>query len=94
MVAGTVGDVSAADHHVTFLTRAGCGLCSKAKTVLDGLQQEFGFTVDVVDIDAVVDERPELRAEYGDRVPVVLLDGSEHSYWEVDEERFRKDIVR
>lgn len=35
---------------------------------------------------------PELRAEYGDRLPVILLDGREHGYWEVDEERLRDDL--
>ena len=33
-----------------------------------------------------------LRAEFGDRLPVVLLDGREHSYWEVDEPRLREDL--
>ena len=61
--------------------------------MLTGLQSEFGFGIEVIDIDAVFDTRPELRAEYGDRVPVVLLDGREHSYWEVDEPRFRRDIT-
>ena len=36
----------------------------------------------------------ELRAEFGDRLPVVLLDGREHSYWDVDEDRLRADIAR
>lgn len=86
------GCVSAADHDVTFLTRSGCHLCHVAHEVLNDLQSEFGFAVEVIDIDAVAAERPELRAEYGDRVPVVLLDGREHSYWEVDVPRFRRDI--
>ena len=34
------------------------------------------------------------RAEFGDRLPVVLLDGVEHSYWEVDEPRLRADLAR
>jgi Glutaredoxin-like domain (DUF836) len=34
----------------------------------------------------------ELDFELGDRLPVVLLDGREHSYWEVDEPRLRKDL--
>ena len=33
-------------------------------------------------------------AEYGDRLPVVLLDNREHSYWELDEPRLRADIGR
>ena len=32
-------------------------------------------------------------AEFGDRLPVVLLDGREHSYWEVDEPRLRADLA-
>jgi len=36
---------------------------------------------------------PRLRAEFGDRLPVVLLDGAEHSYWEVDEPRLRADLA-
>jgi hypothetical protein len=65
-----------------------------AYEVLTDLQSEFGFAVEVIDIDAAaVAGRPELRAEYGDRVPVVLLDGREHSYWEVDVPRFRRDIT-
>jgi hypothetical protein len=35
-----------------------------------------------------------LRAEFGDRLPVVLLDGNEHSYWEVDEPRLRADLAQ
>ena len=41
---------------------------------------EAGLEPVAVDVDA---DR-ELQAEYGDRVPVVLLDGREHSYFEVD----------
>ena len=39
-----------------------------------------------------VDTDPELQAEYGDRVPVVLLDGREHSYFTVDVDRLRRDL--
>ena len=35
-----------------------------------------------------------LRAEFGDRLPVVLLDGREHSYWELDEPRLRADLAK
>jgi hypothetical protein len=36
-----------------------------------------------------VDSDRELRAEYGDRVPVILVDGEEHGYWSVEEDRLR-----
>jgi hypothetical protein len=39
-----------------------------------------------------VDADPDLQAEFGDRVPVVLLDGAEHSYFSVDVPRLRRDL--
>jgi hypothetical protein len=41
-----------------------------------------------------VDGDPELRAEYGDRVPVILIDGCEHGYWKVEEQRLRAALAR
>jgi hypothetical protein len=41
-----------------------------------------------------VESSLELEREYGDRVPVVLLDGREHGYWRVDEDRLRRDLAR
>lgn len=70
------------------LTRAGCHLCEVAEETLDRLAAEAGLTPEAVDVDA----DPELQAEYGDRVPVVLLDGVEHSYFTVDVPRLRADL--
>jgi glutaredoxin len=70
------------------LTRAGCHLCETAADTLAGIAEAAGLTPVAVDVDA----DPELRAEYGDRVPVVLLDGREHSYFTVDEPRLRRDL--
>jgi hypothetical protein len=70
------------------LTRAGCHLCEVAAETLDRIADEAGLTPASVDVDA----DPELQAEYGDRVPVVLLDGREHSYFTVDVPRLRRDL--
>ncbi|MEV0948034.1 glutaredoxin family protein [Rhodococcus sp. NPDC049939] len=79
-------------HEVTLLTRAGCGACEPARERLLVLCKEFGLELTCIDVDEAAPENPELRAEFGDRLPVVLLDGREHSYWEVDEERLRTDL--
>jgi glutaredoxin len=77
------------------LTRDGCGMCEQARRRLMELGGELGFELSVTDVDAeAAHGRPELRAEFGDRLPVVLLDGREHSYWEVDEPRLRVDLRR
>jgi glutaredoxin len=82
------------DRRVELLTRDGCTICTGAATRLAQLADELGFELKVTDVDAAAaagDSR--LRAEFGDRLPVVLLDGSEHSYWEVDEPRLRADLA-
>jgi len=50
---------------------------------------ELDVPWEVTDVDADA----ELRAEYGDQVPVILIDGKEHGYWRVEEERFRAAIA-
>jgi glutaredoxin len=70
------------------LTRTGCHLCEVAAETLGRVATEAGLTPEAVDVDA----DPELQAEYGDRVPVVLLDGREHSYFTVDVPRLRRDL--
>ena len=75
------------------LTREGCTLCSRAATRLAQLADELGFELRITDVDAAAAAGdPALRAEFGDRLPVVLLDGAEHSYWEVDEPGLRADL--
>ena len=75
---------------MTLVTRVGCHLCEDAETVLRRLSAELGFGYREVDVDGTA----ELRAEYSDRVPVVLIDGAEHGYWRVEEARFRAAVAR
>ena len=77
-------------HHVTLITRAGCHLCEQAQTVLLRLRDELGFAYDELDVDADRDR----RNEYSDRVPVILVDGKEHGYWRVEEDRLRAAVAR
>ncbi len=78
------------DHRVTLITRAGCHLCEQAEIVLRRLSGELGFGYEELDVD--VDGGR--RAEYSDRVPVILIDGKEHGYWRVEEARFRTALTR
>lgn len=81
-------------HSVTLLTRPGCGLCITALAQLREICADFNIEPDTVDVDEVAVTEPGLRAEYGDRLPVVLFDGREHSYFDVDEARLRADLSR
>jgi glutaredoxin len=75
---------------VTLVTRVGCHLCVTAEQTLRRLSAELGFRYAEVDVDGSA----QLRAEYSDRVPVVLIDGAEHGYWRVEEPRFRAAVAR
>ncbi|MDQ1631135.1 MAG: hypothetical protein QOJ32_3359 [Frankiaceae bacterium] len=70
---------------IELLTRNACSLCTTAREVLARVAADVG--ADWVERD--VDADPDLADRYGDRVPVVLLDGREHSYWRVEEQRLR-----
>jgi glutaredoxin len=80
--------------HVELLTRAGCSLCEKVYNRLTELAAELDFELSATDVDAAAAAgNSALRAEFGDRLPVVLLDGREHSYWDVDVPRLRADLA-
>ena len=79
---------------VELLTRDGCTICARVHARLAELADELGFELATTDVDAAASAGdPGLRAEFGDRLPVILLDGREHSYWEVDEPRLRADLA-
>nr|WP_221218672.1 MULTISPECIES: glutaredoxin family protein [unclassified Mycolicibacterium] len=76
------------------LTRAGCSLCQQVHDRLTELAAELDFELSATDVDAAAAAGDSsLRAEFGDRLPVVLLDGREHSYWDVDVPRLRADLA-
>src|SRR5262249_53707970 len=79
---------------VQLLTRDGCGICARAHEQLVELAAELGFDLATTDVDAAAaGGDPGLRAASGDRLTGMLLDGREHSYWEVDEARLRADLA-
>ncbi|RFD26302.1 hypothetical protein MUBE_05060 [Mycobacterium uberis] len=80
---------------VELLTRDGCAICVRVHAQLTELAGELSFDLTMTDVDAAaLAGNPGLRVEFGDRLPVILLDGCEHSYWEVDEARLRADLTR
>ena len=74
---------------VTVYTRSDCGLCEKAEAEVARICADVGAGWTTVDVDS----DPELRAEYGDRVPVIEVDGREHGFWRVEEDRLRAALA-
>ena len=79
----------ASDARLALITRPGCHLCDDAKAALDRVVAATGDKW--VELDVTGDE--ELEREYGDRLPVVMLDGKEHGYWRVEEDRLLRDLT-
>ena len=76
-------------HEVTVMSRAGCHLCEVAEAEVARICGELDVAWKAEDVDT----DPEWRAEYGDRVPVILVDGAEHGYWRVEEDRLRRALA-
>lgn len=74
---------------VTVYTRARCPLCATAEAEVQRICAEVGEGWSAVDVDSDA----ALRAEYGDRVPVIMIDGREHGFWRVEEPRFRAALA-
>lgn len=77
---------------VEFLTRDDCGLCDSARAVVDGVLADLPGEIDaqlsVIDIDSDA----QLQAKYDWDVPVVLINGRQHSFHRVDPKRFAQAL--
>lgn len=76
-------------HSVELMVRTTCGSCERVREQIAPVVQQAGDELIV----RVVDEDPELAMEYGDRVPVVVIDGEEFSCWEVDNEELAQALA-
>ncbi|CAB4881109.1 unannotated protein [freshwater metagenome] len=75
---------------VTVYSRHGCHLCEDAVTILESLQPELNFEIEII----YIESDPELEKLYGDKVPVIQIDGEHHDFWRVDPERFRSSLEK
>ena len=76
-------------HRITLYGRQGCHLCDDARQVIERVAKDLGVAWDVVDIDT----SPELREKYGEMIPVTLVDGVQHDFWRVSEDRLRAALT-
>ncbi|MFF4249543.1 glutaredoxin family protein [Streptomyces sp. NPDC001822] len=74
-----------ADRVVTLVGKPGCHLCDDARLVVSAVCEETGAAW--VEKDITRDEA--LHKEYWEQIPVVLIDGEQHTFWRVDAARLR-----
>ena len=70
---------------ITLIGKPGCHLCDDARIVVDRVATDTGAGWREL---SILDD-PELAARYAEQIPVVLVDGEQHDFWRVDEERLR-----
>jgi glutaredoxin len=67
---------------VTLMVREGCGSCVRVRDQIAPVCVEAGAELQVVDVDST----RATAVEFGDRVPVVLVDDEEVACWEIDDD--------
>jgi len=75
---------------LTLYGKPGCCLCDEAKTAIEEVRSELGFEVEHVDVS--LDAR--LHRDYGERIPVVDIDGEEAFELGVDAAALRERLGR
>lgn len=73
---------------VTLIGKPGCHLCDDARVVIQQVCAETGAVWEEKDI--LQDE--ELHRAYWEQIPVVLVDGEQHTFWKVDAGRLRRAL--
>ena len=75
---------------ITLLSRPGCHLCDEAREVIARVAADCGVPWQEQDITR---SEIDMRA-YGEMIPVTLIDGVQHDFWHVSEERLRAALTR
>jgi glutaredoxin len=70
---------------VTLYSRPGCHLCDDARVVIERVCADLGEAY----VEVSIDDDPTLAERFGEEIPVTLVDGRQHDFWRVDEQRLR-----
>ena len=74
---------------ITLLSRPGCHLCDEARTVIARVAADLGVPWEERDI---TQSERDLQ-DYWEMIPVTLIDGVQHDFWHVSEQRLRAALA-
>ncbi|CAM3894191.1 glutaredoxin family protein [Corynebacterium belfantii] len=77
-------------HKVELMVRSTCGSCARVAAQIRPVVAAAGAELVIVDVDS----DSGLASEFGDRVPVVVIDNEEFSCWEVDNEELAAELAQ
>ncbi|TAM68240.1 MAG: glutaredoxin family protein [Microbacteriaceae bacterium] len=70
--------------------KPGCHLCDDAREVVTRVLEEFDpEAVDRHLVELSILDDPALHERYAEEIPVIVIDGTVHTYWRVDADRLR-----
>ncbi len=75
---------------ITLIGKPGCHLCDEARAVVVRVSDDTG--AGWTELSVLAD--PALMEQYAEQIPVVLVDGEQHDFWRVDEQRLRIALQR
>ena len=61
-----------------------------AESIVREVQVEIDFELSII----YIDQNPDLESQYGEEVPVTVINGERHDFFRVDRERFKSAILR
>lgn len=73
-------------HRLSLLTRPQCHLCAAARDVVARVATDLDVEWEEISIAG----NESLTQQYGEEIPVVLIDGIQRDFWQVDEDRLRR----
>ncbi|HUC59884.1 MAG TPA: glutaredoxin family protein [Streptosporangiaceae bacterium] len=82
--------MSAPAPRITLLSRPGCHLCDEARSIIERVATDLGVSFEEHDITLSADD----LAQYSEMIPVTFVDGVQHDFWRVSEERLRAALRR
>ena len=74
---------------IVLYSRPGCHLCDDARDVIRRVASDLGVSWEERDITLSEDD----MREYWDRIPVTFVDGIQHDFWRVSEDRLRNALA-
>lgn len=74
---------------ITLLGRPGCHLCDEARAVIKRVADDLAITWVERDITRSEDD----MREYWEKIPVVFVNGVQHDFWRVSEDRLRAALA-
>jgi glutaredoxin len=74
---------------ITLFARPGCHLCDDAREIISRVAEDLDVSWEERDITQSEDD---LR-EYWEKIPVTFVDGVQHDFWRVSENRLRAALA-